>query len=65
MRRYDSILLQFTPFLLQFAFQTCLEGECFQVSMATKMATVAKAEELLEKIRAASWDAAVKGNMLA
>ncbi|WOH10248.1 hypothetical protein DCAR_0729714 [Daucus carota subsp. sativus] len=31
-----------------------------EVSMATKMATVAKAEELLEKIRAASWDAAVK-----
>lgn len=31
--------------------------------MATKMATVAKAEELLEKIRAASWDAAVKGNI--
>lgn len=31
-----------------------------EVSMATKMATVSKAEELLEKIRAASWDAAVK-----
>ncbi|KAL8117883.1 putative cytosolic oligopeptidase A [Apium graveolens] len=31
-----------------------------EVSMVTKMATVAKAEELLEKIRAASWDAAVK-----
>ncbi|KAL1812344.1 hypothetical protein DCAR_0624561 [Daucus carota subsp. sativus] len=31
-----------------------------EVSMATKMATVAKAEELLEKLRAASWDAAVK-----
>ena len=31
--------------------------------MATKMATVAKAEELLEKLRAASWDAAVKGIM--
>lgn len=29
--------------------------------MATKMATVDKAKELLEKIRAASWDAAVKG----
>ncbi|WOG92681.1 hypothetical protein DCAR_0311956 [Daucus carota subsp. sativus] len=31
-----------------------------ELSMATKMATVAKAEELLEKLRAASWDAAVK-----
>lgn len=30
-----------------------------EVSMATKMATVEKAKELLEKIRAASWDAAV------
>lgn len=29
--------------------------------MATKMATVDKAEELLEKLRTASWDAAVKG----
>lgn len=34
----------------------------YQVSMATKMATIDKAEELLEKLRAASWDAAVKGN---
>ena len=32
--------------------------------MATKMATVDKALELLEKIRAASWDPAVKGNIL-
>ncbi len=32
--------------------------------MATKMATVQKAEELLEKLRTASWDAAVQGNML-
>ncbi|KAF1861777.1 hypothetical protein Lal_00026217 [Lupinus albus] len=31
-----------------------------EVSMATKMATVDKAEELLEKLRRASWDAAVK-----
>ncbi|RDY02506.1 Organellar oligopeptidase A, chloroplastic/mitochondrial, partial [Mucuna pruriens] len=31
-----------------------------EVSMATKMATVDKAEELLEKLRIASWDAAVK-----
>ncbi|XP_027076329.1 probable cytosolic oligopeptidase A [Coffea arabica] len=31
-----------------------------EVSMATKMATVDKALELLEKIRAASWDPAVK-----
>jgi oligopeptidase A len=31
--------------------------------MATKMATVEKAEELLEKLRAASWNAAVQGNM--
>lgn len=30
--------------------------------MATKMATIDKAEELLEKLRTASWDAAVKGN---
>ncbi|KAL3526960.1 hypothetical protein ACH5RR_011616 [Cinchona calisaya] len=31
-----------------------------EVSMATKMATVEKAVELLEKIRTASWDAAVQ-----
>ncbi|KAK9285502.1 hypothetical protein L1049_024696 [Liquidambar formosana] len=31
-----------------------------EVSMATKMATVDKAQELLEKLRAASWNAAVK-----
>ncbi|GAU40325.1 hypothetical protein TSUD_221730 [Trifolium subterraneum] len=31
-----------------------------EVSMATKMATVDKAEELLEKLRRASWDAAVQ-----
>ncbi|XP_050206809.2 probable cytosolic oligopeptidase A [Mercurialis annua] len=31
-----------------------------EVSMATKMATVEKAEELLEKLRNASWDAAVQ-----
>uniref|UniRef100_A0A2C9UQT5 oligopeptidase A n=3 Tax=Manihot esculenta TaxID=3983 RepID=A0A2C9UQT5_MANES len=31
-----------------------------EVSMATKMASVQKAEELLEKLRAASWDAAVQ-----
>ncbi|KAB5526515.1 hypothetical protein DKX38_020362 [Salix brachista] len=31
-----------------------------EVSMATKMATVEKAEELLEKLRKASWDAAVQ-----
>ncbi|CBI25698.3 unnamed protein product, partial [Vitis vinifera] len=31
-----------------------------EVSMATKMATVDKAEELLEKLRSASWDAAVQ-----
>ncbi|KAF9678135.1 hypothetical protein SADUNF_Sadunf07G0003500 [Salix dunnii] len=31
-----------------------------EVSMATKMATVEKAEELLEKLRIASWDAAVQ-----
>lgn len=34
-----------------------------QVSMATKMATVDKAEELLEKLRSASWNAAVQGIM--
>lgn len=33
--------------------------------MATKMATVEKAEELLEKLRSASWDAAVQGTLLA
>lgn len=32
--------------------------------MATKMATVNKAEELLEKLRSASWNAAVQGSML-
>lgn len=32
--------------------------------MATKMATVQKAEELLEKLRSASWDAAVQGIIL-
>ncbi|OVA10778.1 Peptidase M3A/M3B [Macleaya cordata] len=32
----------------------------YQVSMAMKMATVDKAEELLEKLRTASWDAAVQ-----
>ncbi|KAF7849221.1 hypothetical protein BT93_L1073 [Corymbia citriodora subsp. variegata] len=31
-----------------------------KVSMATKMATIDKAEELLEKLRVASWDAAVQ-----
>ncbi|GER28234.1 oligopeptidase A [Striga asiatica] len=31
-----------------------------EVSMATKMATVEKAEELLEKLRSASWDPAVQ-----
>ncbi|KAL5556686.1 hypothetical protein UlMin_038922 [Ulmus minor] len=31
-----------------------------EVSMATKMATVEKAQELLEKLRSASWDAAVQ-----
>ncbi|EXC03912.1 Oligopeptidase A [Morus notabilis] len=31
-----------------------------EVSMATKMANVEKAEELLEKLRSASWDAAVQ-----
>ncbi|XP_076896245.1 putative cytosolic oligopeptidase A [Bidens hawaiensis] len=31
-----------------------------ELSMATKMATVDKAEELLEKLRSASWDAAVQ-----
>ncbi|KAJ1382173.1 Peptidyl-dipeptidase DCP [Sesbania bispinosa] len=31
-----------------------------EVSMATKMATVDKAEELLEKLRKASWDAAIQ-----
>lgn len=31
-----------------------------EVSMATKMATVGKAQELLEKLRVASWDAAVQ-----
>ncbi|ERN18084.1 hypothetical protein AMTR_s00046p00223780 [Amborella trichopoda] len=31
-----------------------------EVSMAKKMATVEKAEELLEKLRSASWDAAVR-----
>lgn len=36
----------------------------YQVSMATKMATVAKAEELLEKLRSASWNAAVQGRLL-
>lgn len=29
--------------------------------MATKMATVDKAEELLEKLRSASWNPAVQG----
>lgn len=31
--------------------------------MATKMANVEKAEELLEKLRKASWDPAVKGSL--
>jgi len=35
--------------------------DSYQVSMAMKMATVDKAEELLEKLRSASWDAAVQG----
>jgi oligopeptidase A len=35
----------------------------YQVSMATKMATVDKAEELLEKLRRASWYAAVQGSV--
>lgn len=32
--------------------------------MATKMATVDKAQELLEKLRSASWNAAVQGDLL-
>lgn len=32
--------------------------------MAMKMATVEKAGELLEKLRSASWDSAVKGSHL-
>lgn len=32
--------------------------------MASKMATVDKALELLEKIRSASWDPAVQGTLL-
>lgn len=32
--------------------------------MATKMATVEKAEELLEKLRSASWNPAVQGMAL-
>ena len=32
--------------------------------MATKMATVEKAEELLEKLRSASWSPAVQGGHL-
>lgn len=36
----------------------------WQVSMAMKMATVEKAEELLEKLRSASWNAAVEGHSL-
>lgn len=32
--------------------------------MATKMATVEKAEELLEKLRSASWKAGVQGILL-
>ncbi|KAL9241669.1 hypothetical protein vseg_015752 [Gypsophila vaccaria] len=35
-------------------------GNYAEVSMAMKMATVDKAEELLEKLRAASWDPAVQ-----
>lgn len=34
-----------------------------KVSMAMKMATVERAVELLEKLRNASWDAAVKGTI--
>lgn len=30
--------------------------------MSTKMATVGKAEELLEELRSASWNAAVQGS---
>lgn len=30
--------------------------------MASKMATVKKAEELLEKLRSASWNSAVQGS---
>jgi hypothetical protein len=32
--------------------------------MAQKMATVERVEELLEKLRAASWDHAVKGTAI-
>ena len=32
--------------------------------MATKMATVEKAKELLEELRSASWTAAVQGSAL-
>lgn len=32
--------------------------------MAKKMATIDKAEELLEKVRSASWDSAVQGYKL-
>lgn len=32
-----------------------------KVSMAMKMATIDRAEELLEKLRSASWDHAIQG----
>lgn len=48
-------VLIYTSFLL------ANRGILNQVSMATKMATVDKAIELLEKLRSASWNPAVQG----
>ncbi|KVI02756.1 Neurolysin/Thimet oligopeptidase, domain 2 [Cynara cardunculus var. scolymus] len=39
---------------------TPIIDQILKLSMATKMATVGKAEELLEKLRSASWNAAVQ-----
>ncbi|EXB53758.1 hypothetical protein L484_022415 [Morus notabilis] len=43
--------------------EASLSQEMVEVSMATKMANVEKAEELLEKLCSASWDAAVQGGV--
>ncbi|GJR53611.1 probable beta-1,3-galactosyltransferase 2 isoform X1 [Tanacetum coccineum] len=40
------------------------DGRDSIVSMATKMATVCKAEELPEKLRSPSWNAEIQGKML-
>lgn len=56
MLRYESYV-----FLKYSSFSLADQIIYYQVSMATKMATVEKASELLEKLRSSSWNPAVQG----